>query len=147
MFASPSSFLAKQLLSAIFYMHRGYFARSVEDNKDDPLGGKYGSSVLAAVSLASSAVDFNIDNVIIAWKRVLLHQPDQELALPTSGDIRKDVVFVYSRFLMLCSYCPHYYCLISNALPDRSWVDCDQMSRNSFVAVGVFQLGVGLCAV
>lgn len=32
----------------IFYMHRGYFARSVEDNKDDPLGGKYGSSVLAA---------------------------------------------------------------------------------------------------
>lgn len=41
----------------IFYMHRGYFARSVEENKDDPLGGKYGSSVLAAHGSACSFIN------------------------------------------------------------------------------------------
>ncbi|KAF9647418.1 hypothetical protein BDM02DRAFT_3145961 [Thelephora ganbajun] len=41
----------------IFYMHRGYFARSLEENKEDPLGGKYGPSVLAAHSTACSFIN------------------------------------------------------------------------------------------
>jgi len=45
---------------SIFYVHRGYFARSVEDNKDDPLGGKYGSSVLAAHGSACSFINLII---------------------------------------------------------------------------------------
>lgn len=41
----------------IFYMHRGYFARSLEENKEDPLGGRYGPSVLAAHSTACSFIN------------------------------------------------------------------------------------------
>lgn len=41
----------------IFYMHRGYFARSLEENQEDPLGGRYGPSVLAAHSTACSFIN------------------------------------------------------------------------------------------
>ncbi|EGO23157.1 hypothetical protein SERLADRAFT_471933 [Serpula lacrymans var. lacrymans S7.9] len=40
----------------LFYMHRGFFARAVEDHPDDPLGSKYAPSVLAAYSSACSFV-------------------------------------------------------------------------------------------
>ncbi|KAA1468740.1 hypothetical protein DENSPDRAFT_834151 [Dentipellis sp. KUC8613] len=40
----------------IFYMHRGFFARAIEDNSDDPLGSKYAPSVLAAYNSACSFV-------------------------------------------------------------------------------------------
>lgn len=49
------TFAIKEL--TIFYMHRGYFARSAEENKDDPLAGKYGSSVLAAHGSACSLIN------------------------------------------------------------------------------------------
>ena len=38
-------------LKAIFYMHRGFFARAIEDHPDDPLGSKYAASVLAIGSI------------------------------------------------------------------------------------------------
>ena len=37
-------------------MHRGFFARAIEDCPDDPLGSKYAPSVLAAYSSACSFV-------------------------------------------------------------------------------------------
>ncbi|EGO22241.1 hypothetical protein SERLADRAFT_440265 [Serpula lacrymans var. lacrymans S7.9] len=40
----------------LFYMHRGFFARAIEENPDDPLGSKYSPSVLAAYSSACSFV-------------------------------------------------------------------------------------------
>jgi hypothetical protein len=40
----------------LFYMHRGFFARALEENPSDPLGNKYGSSVLAAYNSATSFV-------------------------------------------------------------------------------------------
>lgn len=43
-------------LPALFYMHRGFFARALEDNAQDPLGSKYAPSVLAAYSTACSFV-------------------------------------------------------------------------------------------
>lgn len=54
-------------------MHRGYFARSLEDNKDDPLGGKYGSSVLAAVRLAKICTKLDIDHRFLAWECMFIH--------------------------------------------------------------------------
>ncbi|KAI0091797.1 hypothetical protein BDY19DRAFT_885596 [Irpex rosettiformis] len=43
-------------LPAIFYLHRGFFARAIEDSPEDPLGSKYAPSVLAAYSSASTFV-------------------------------------------------------------------------------------------
>lgn len=43
-------------LLAIFYLHRGFFARAIEDNPEDPLGSKYAPSVLAAYNSASTFV-------------------------------------------------------------------------------------------
>jgi hypothetical protein len=43
-------------LEAIFYMHRGFFARALEDHPNDPLGSKFAPSVLAAYSSACSYV-------------------------------------------------------------------------------------------
>ncbi|TDL23723.1 hypothetical protein BD410DRAFT_786992 [Rickenella mellea] len=40
----------------LLYMHRGFFARALEDHPDDPLGSKYGQSVLSAHRSASSFV-------------------------------------------------------------------------------------------
>lgn len=40
--------------AAIFYMHRGFFARAIEENPEDPLGNKYAQSVLAAYTTACS---------------------------------------------------------------------------------------------
>ncbi|KAI0321025.1 fungal-specific transcription factor domain-containing protein [Amylostereum chailletii] len=40
----------------LFYMHRGFFARALEDNTDDPLGSKFAPSVLAAYNSACSFV-------------------------------------------------------------------------------------------
>lgn len=42
--------------SALFYMHRGFFAQALEDNPTDPMGSKYGPSVLAAYRSACSFV-------------------------------------------------------------------------------------------
>lgn len=42
--------------AALFYMHRGFFARAIEDNPDDPMGSKYAQSVLAAYNSACSFV-------------------------------------------------------------------------------------------
>ena len=41
---------------ALFYMHRGFFARAIEDCPDDPLGSKYAPSVLAVYNSACSFV-------------------------------------------------------------------------------------------
>ncbi|KAI0305961.1 hypothetical protein B0F90DRAFT_1808515 [Multifurca ochricompacta] len=40
----------------LFYMHRGFFARAIEDCPDDPLGSKYAPSVLAVYNSACSFV-------------------------------------------------------------------------------------------
>ncbi|EMD39039.1 hypothetical protein CERSUDRAFT_133798 [Gelatoporia subvermispora B] len=40
----------------LFYMHRGFFARAIEDHPDDPLGSKYAPSVLAAYNSACAFV-------------------------------------------------------------------------------------------
>lgn len=37
-------------------MHRGFFARAVEENSDDPLGSRFSPSVLAVYSSACSFV-------------------------------------------------------------------------------------------
>ncbi|KAF5383588.1 hypothetical protein D9615_003709 [Tricholomella constricta] len=42
--------------SALFYMHRGYFAQAMEDNPADPMGSKYSQSVLAAYQSACTFV-------------------------------------------------------------------------------------------
>ncbi|KAK7056210.1 hypothetical protein VNI00_002762 [Paramarasmius palmivorus] len=41
---------------SIFYMHRGFFARALEDSPADPMGSKYAPSVLAAYTSACSFV-------------------------------------------------------------------------------------------
>ena len=40
-------------VSALLYMHRGFFAKAMTDNPVDPLSGKYGHSVLRAYESAS----------------------------------------------------------------------------------------------
>ncbi|EKM50386.1 uncharacterized protein PHACADRAFT_263665 [Phanerochaete carnosa HHB-10118-sp] len=40
----------------IFYLHRGFFARAIEDNPEDPLGSKFAPSVLAAYTSACTFV-------------------------------------------------------------------------------------------
>lgn len=42
--------------TALFYMHRGFFAQAMEDNPIDPMGSKYAPSVLAAYGSACSFV-------------------------------------------------------------------------------------------
>lgn len=44
------------IILALFYMHRGFFAQALEDNPADPMGSKYGPSVLAAYRSACSFV-------------------------------------------------------------------------------------------
>ena len=44
------------LSTALFYMHRGYFAQALEDSPSDPMGSKFAPSVLAAYSSACSFV-------------------------------------------------------------------------------------------
>ncbi|TCD68404.1 hypothetical protein EIP91_010805 [Steccherinum ochraceum] len=39
---------------SIFYLHRGFFAKAIEDHPDDPLGSKYAPSFLAAYNSACS---------------------------------------------------------------------------------------------
>ena len=41
---------------ALFYLHRGFFAKALEDHPGDPLGSKYAPSVLAAYNSACSFV-------------------------------------------------------------------------------------------
>ncbi|KAI0788807.1 fungal-specific transcription factor domain-containing protein [Abortiporus biennis] len=41
---------------SIFYLHRGFFAKAVEDHPEDPLGSKYAPSFLAAYNSACSFV-------------------------------------------------------------------------------------------
>ncbi|KAL0566479.1 hypothetical protein V5O48_015534 [Marasmius crinis-equi] len=41
---------------SLFYMHRGFFARALEDSPSDPMGSKYAPSVLAAYTSACSFV-------------------------------------------------------------------------------------------
>lgn len=41
---------------ALFYLHRGFFARALEDSPIDPMGSKYAPSVLAAYTSACSFV-------------------------------------------------------------------------------------------
>ena len=43
-------------LTALFYMHRGFFAQALEDCPNDPMGSKYSPSVLAAYGSATSFV-------------------------------------------------------------------------------------------
>lgn len=42
--------------SALFYMHRGFFAQALEDSPNDPMGSKYSPSVLAAYGSATTFV-------------------------------------------------------------------------------------------
>ncbi|KAI0716023.1 hypothetical protein C8T65DRAFT_642581 [Cerioporus squamosus] len=41
---------------SLFYLHRGFFAKALEDHPGDPLGSKYAQSVLAAYNSACSFV-------------------------------------------------------------------------------------------
>nr|VWO94620.1 N/A [Ganoderma boninense] len=41
---------------SLFYLHRGFFAKALEDHPSDPLGSKYAPSVLAAYNSACSFV-------------------------------------------------------------------------------------------
>ena len=43
-------------IAAIFYLHRGFFARAIEDNPEDPLSSKFAPSVLAAYTSACTFV-------------------------------------------------------------------------------------------
>lgn len=43
--------------SALFYMHRGFFAQALEDCPADPMGSKYAPSVLAAYTSACTFVN------------------------------------------------------------------------------------------
>jgi hypothetical protein len=47
---------AREPLVALFYMHRGFFARAMEANSEDPLGSRFAPSVLAAYTSACSFV-------------------------------------------------------------------------------------------
>ncbi|KLO13295.1 hypothetical protein SCHPADRAFT_904359 [Schizopora paradoxa] len=42
--------------TTLLYMHRGFFAKALDDHPEDPLSGKYGQSVLCAYRSASSFV-------------------------------------------------------------------------------------------
>jgi len=42
--------------AALFYVHRGFFAKALEENSSDPMGSKYAASVLAVYSSACSFV-------------------------------------------------------------------------------------------
>jgi len=85
-------------------MHRGYFARSLEENKEDPLGGKYGPSVLAAVDGFPYSA-----NIWLIWNhpalyRLLFHQPHQKLAFATAINGGTDVVLPHARVLLFRQY-------------------------------------------
>lgn len=56
--ASESAVLpyAVCLAAALFYLHRGFFAKALEDLPGDPLGSKYAPSVLAAYNSACSFI-------------------------------------------------------------------------------------------
>jgi len=43
-------------LTALFYMHRGFFAQALENCPNDPMGSKYSPSVLAAYGSATAFV-------------------------------------------------------------------------------------------
>ena len=43
-------------ITALFYLHRGFFARALEESPGDPLGSKYAPSVLAAYTCACAFV-------------------------------------------------------------------------------------------
>ncbi|KIK61560.1 hypothetical protein GYMLUDRAFT_96415 [Collybiopsis luxurians FD-317 M1] len=47
---------ASIILKALFYLHRGFFARALEDSPIDPMGSKYAPSVLAAYTSACTFV-------------------------------------------------------------------------------------------
>ncbi|KAF9258724.1 hypothetical protein L218DRAFT_1063037 [Marasmius fiardii PR-910] len=49
-----TAFAIKEM--SLFYMHRGFFARALEDSPADPMGSKYAPSVLAAYTSACSFV-------------------------------------------------------------------------------------------
>jgi len=85
-------------------MHRGYFARSLEENKEDPLGGKYGPSVLAAVGASSYPAKLGLMCSHSALYGLLFYQPHQELALATANDGRTDVVLPHARVLLFSPY-------------------------------------------
>ena len=44
------------VFTALFYLHRGFFARAIEDSPEDPLGSRYAPSVLAAYNSACAFV-------------------------------------------------------------------------------------------
>ncbi|KAJ6591842.1 fungal-specific transcription factor domain-containing protein [Mycena vulgaris] len=48
------SFAIKEI--TLFYMHRGFFAQALEDSPQDPMGSRYGPSVLAAYTSACTFV-------------------------------------------------------------------------------------------
>ena len=48
--------VANLVSAALFYLHRGFFAKALEDHPGDPLGSKYAPSVLAAYNSACSFV-------------------------------------------------------------------------------------------
>jgi hypothetical protein len=41
---------------AILYMHRGFFAKAMEENSDDPLASKYSPSVLAVYNTSCTFI-------------------------------------------------------------------------------------------
>jgi hypothetical protein len=48
--------LPKNFITDLLYMHRGFFARALNDHPKDPLGSPYGTSVIAAYRSAGSLI-------------------------------------------------------------------------------------------
>ncbi|VDC04953.1 unnamed protein product [Peniophora sp. CBMAI 1063] len=53
----------------IFYMHRGFFARAIEDSTKDPISHKYSQSVLAATTSACTFVSL-IESLFSQYPRI-----------------------------------------------------------------------------
>ncbi|KAL0060890.1 hypothetical protein AAF712_012354 [Marasmius tenuissimus] len=56
----------------LFYMHRGFFARALEDSPVDPMGSKYAPSVLAAYTSACSAHVVSVHPRLFVFGRIVL---------------------------------------------------------------------------
>jgi len=88
----------------LFYMHRGFFARAIEDCPDDPLGSKYAPSVLAVYNSACSFVGL--------IKSLFSQQPiltERMWFLFTHVFLLRDRVGFYTNQVSengACSFCP-----------------------------------------
>lgn len=132
-------------------MHRGYFARSLEENKEDPLSGKYGPSVLAAVCSFLGLPGFGLTLNHAALYSLFFHQPHQEPPFATAYDGGTDVVLPHPCLLLFGSclllLLPENMALTLKLLADRPWSDCNEVSWYGVISISIVQPRVVLCAV